>query len=78
MVKSAYIHIPFCKSKCKYCSFISFTEHSKTNEYIESLLSDINYNYSGETLDTIYFGGGTPSLLSPLCIKKIIFVPKTF
>ena len=72
MVKSAYIHIPFCKSKCKYCSFISFTEHSKTNECIESLLYDINYNYSGETLDTIYFGGGTPSLLSPFCIKKII------
>ncbi len=72
MAKSVYIHIPFCKQKCKYCSFVSFTNGEKILGYIFSLLKEIDTNYNGEELKTLYFGGGTPSLLEPTLIKKII------
>lgn len=72
MVKSAYIHIPFCKSKCKYCSFVSFTNTDLIAGYIYSLLKDISDNYKGEGLKTLYFGGGTPSLIPPELLRKVI------
>ena len=72
MTTSAYIHIPFCKSKCNYCSFISFTEQDKKLGYVYSLLKEIDTYYSGEELKTLYFGGGTPSLIDPGLIEKII------
>lgn len=66
MVKSVYIHIPFCKSKCYYCSFVSyavekFAELKK--DYLKALEKEINVTYQKEPLNTLYFGGGTPSLL---------------
>ena len=72
MVSSAYIHIPFCKQKCKYCSFTSFTNQEKILGYIFALLKDIDTNYEGEVLNTLYFGGGTPSLIEIQFLKKII------
>ncbi len=72
MVKSAYIHIPFCKSKCKYCSFVSFTKTDLITGYIYSLLKDISDNYKGEGLKTLYLGGGTPSLIPPELLEKVI------
>lgn len=71
MVKSAYIHIPFCKSKCHYCSFVSFNKLELKDDYIKALLKEINYYYKGELLDTIYFGGGTPSTLELQDFSKI-------
>lgn len=70
MVKSAYIHIPFCKSKCKYCSFVSFIH--KDSNYIEKLLTEIDKYYLGEELNTLYFGGGTPSLLAEEDVCRIL------
>lgn len=72
MATSAYIHIPFCKSKCKYCSFVSFTNENKILDYFSALLKDIDFNYKGEELKTLYFGGGTPSLVSSELIKSVI------
>jgi len=72
MVKNAYIHIPFCKSKCKYCSFISFNKPELITDYISALIREISKNYKGELLDTLYFGGGTPSLIQPELIGKVI------
>ena len=63
MPKACYIHIPFCVSKCKYCSFVSFNKLELITGYVYSLLKEINENYKGEMLDTLYFGGGTPSLI---------------
>ncbi len=63
MPESAYIHIPFCKSKCKYCSFVSYNKPKLMKGYVFALLKDISTNYSNEPLKTLYFGGGTPSLL---------------
>ena len=73
MPKACYIHIPFCSiSKCKYCTFVSYTNTDLITGYIDSLLKEIDENYNGEKLKTLYFGGGTPSLLSPDLIKKIL------
>ena len=72
MTDSAYIHIPFCKSKCKYCSFVSFVNQEQIQSYVEALLKEIDKYYRGESLKTLYFGGGTPSLLNAEELKKII------
>lgn len=72
MAKSVYIHIPFCKQKCKYCSFVSFPCTEKILGYVYALFKEIETNYQGEELNTLYFGGGTPSLLEIQYLKKII------
>lgn len=65
MTTSAYIHIPFCKSKCNYCSFVSYANQSQAvqKDYVKTLLLDIENYYKDESLKTLYVGGGTPSLL---------------
>ena len=72
MVKNVYIHIPFCKSKCKYCSFISFPKLELKEQYLDALIKEIQYYYKNEKLDTIYFGGGTPSLLTKEDFKTLL------
>ena len=72
MTSSAYIHIPFCKSKCKYCSFVSYTKPDLITGYIYALLKDISDNYKKEDLKTLYFGGGTPSLIPAELLEKVI------
>jgi len=62
-----YIHIPFCKQACYYCDFHFSTSQDLKDDLVNSLCSEIEMqkNYlQGEKIDTIYFGGGTPSLLS--------------
>ncbi|HEY8443478.1 MAG TPA: radical SAM family heme chaperone HemW [Clostridia bacterium] len=61
-----YIHIPFCRSKCNYCAFNSFfADIDAQKRYVEYLVKEIlSFDYKGEiTVDTVYFGGGTPSFL---------------
>lgn len=74
MTASAYIHIPFCKSKCKYCSFVSYINKNaqQQNEYTDILLKEIEYYYQKEPLKTLYFGGGTPSLMEIKDLKRIV------
>lgn len=72
MVKNAYIHIPFCKSKCKYCSFISYSRLDLKDDYLNALKKQISAEYKSERLNTLYFGGGTPSLLEVSELKSII------
>ena len=70
-----YIHIPFCKSKCAYCNFFSLASQSKMNDYLDALKNEIvsrNQYLGNEMVETIYFGGGTPSLLSTDDIAEII------
>ncbi|MEO8147036.1 MAG: radical SAM family heme chaperone HemW [Bacteroidia bacterium] len=62
-----YIHIPFCKQACHYCNFHFSTSLQYKNDFVSCLIKEIELqkNYlNGEKIDTIYFGGGTPSLLS--------------
>ncbi|MFI3300291.1 MAG: radical SAM family heme chaperone HemW [Candidatus Gastranaerophilales bacterium] len=72
MVKNAYVHIPFCKQKCKYCSFTSFCNLNDIDLYTTKLKEEINHYYKNEQLETLYFGGGTPSLLSIGQLKLLI------
>ncbi len=76
MPKSVYIHIPFCLSKCKYCSFVSYTPQSfgsgEISLYINALIKEISHNYKNEPLETLYFGGGTPSLVSSELLERVI------
>ncbi len=74
-----YIHIPFCQQKCAYCAFASFVTDEKERErYIKKLIFDINNFHllypqkRYRKIDTIYIGGGTPSLLSIKQLEKII------
>ncbi|TDT68109.1 anaerobic coproporphyrinogen III oxidase [Hypnocyclicus thermotrophus] len=72
MVDAIYIHIPFCQRKCYYCDFLSFSNmNDEIDNYVEHLIKEINL-YPKYNFDTIYFGGGTPSLLSPKHINKIL------
>lgn len=69
-----YIHIPFCRKKCNYCAFLSSAStEAEREEYVEALLQEIRIR-KGEVAqaDTIYFGGGTPSLLTGDQIWRII------
>lgn len=70
-----YIHIPFCKSKCPYCDFYSFKADEKTKDsYLTAVLSYLErYRYKvTDEIDTVYFGGGTPSFFSGERIKEIL------
>ena len=65
MIKSAYIHIPFCDTICSYCDFCKVYYHKELIlPYLSALENEIKNNYKGESLSTIYVGGGTPSSLS--------------
>lgn len=62
-----YIHIPFCKQRCKYCAFYSSTLYNMREQYVDAVCKEIamRKDYAGNTpLETIYFGGGTPSTLT--------------
>ena len=72
MTEFSYVHIPFCRSKCRYCAFVSFVNLNFIDKYIEALLIEIEKKYKNEPQKTLYFGGGTPSLLSIAQVKKII------
>ena len=71
-----YIHIPFCKSRCSYCDFATGLYQTQLAErYVQALIVDLNTTRAGELpldVDTIYLGGGTPSMLSPNQIERIL------
>jgi oxygen-independent coproporphyrinogen-3 oxidase len=71
-----YIHIPFCERKCVYCDFYSIEGSSMMGRFLESLSHEINLcaqlGRDGLVFDTVYFGGGTPSLLSPSAVGSIL------
>jgi oxygen-independent coproporphyrinogen III oxidase len=68
-----YIHIPFCLRKCRYCDFYSISDLSQTTRFLAALKREMQMN-SGTPLvfDTLYIGGGTPSVLAPEAIGQII------
>lgn len=71
--KSIYIHIPFCVKKCVYCDFYSNTDLSLIPVYVKALQKEIEKRPgSGNKIDTIYFGGGTPSLLAVKDVEKLL------
>ena len=69
-----YIHFPFCKSKCKYCNFNSFANKDNLQlDYFKSMIKEISmYGNKKINIDTIFIGGGTPSLMFDGCISTLI------
>ncbi len=79
MIKSCYIHIPFCKKICSYCDFCkNFYNELVVDNYLDNLKKEISKNYKNEVLDTLYIGGGTPSSLSKNNLNKLINILKLF
>ncbi|HQC54243.1 MAG TPA: radical SAM family heme chaperone HemW [Clostridia bacterium] len=77
--RSLYIHVPFCVNKCNYCDFFSLTTigEKRISFYVEKCKKEIRQfaaNYPKSLIKTIYFGGGTPSLLNPIHIGDILDV----
>ena len=69
-----YIHVPFCAKRCLYCDFYSNTEMSYKDPYLVALQQEMELRkeyLSGETIETIYFGGGTPSQLQAADFSRI-------
>jgi oxygen-independent coproporphyrinogen-3 oxidase len=69
-----YIHVPFCYTRCSYCDFYKTTDQQFKDEYIKALCKEIDHKASfllKETIETIYFGGGTPSTLQ---VQELSFI----
>ncbi len=70
-----YIHVPFCLSKCPYCDFYSVTDLKQKDAVLAAFLSEmetVSVDWADASFDTLYFGGGTPSLLSPFQVEKLL------
>lgn len=69
-----YVHIPFCSSRCSYCDFATGLYQGELAErYVAALCEEIRASrYGGAIVDTIYFGGGTPALLAPAQLDRIL------
>ena len=70
-----YIHIPFCKSKCLYCDFVSYINFPHVEEYFEAVLKELEmYSHllNSRRVKTVYFGGGTPNFVPERYIEKIL------
>jgi oxygen-independent coproporphyrinogen-3 oxidase len=69
-----YLHIPFCKKACHYCNFHFSTQTTHIQAFVNGMVQEIELqkNYINEPIETIYFGGGTPSLLNEVQLKAII------
>ena len=71
-----YVHVPFCRTACHYCDFHFSTSLSRVDTYVNALLKEVelrgeNPDWKNLEFQTLYFGGGTPSVLSPGSLKLI-------
>ncbi len=70
-----YIHIPFCKRKCHYCNFFSLASQKLKSPFLTALKQEISMNrdyLNGQPVETLYFGGGTPSLYDPGMLQEVM------
>jgi oxygen-independent coproporphyrinogen III oxidase len=79
-VRSLYLHIPFCERKCEYCDFTSVAGATGSEQYMEALCAEVRR--LGErlgrlTLDTVFIGGGTPSLVEPALLADLVATVRT-
>lgn len=71
-MKGLYVHIPFCIKKCRYCDFNSAVmPYDMQEKYINALICEMS-EYAGTKVDTVYIGGGTPTVLNTEMLKKVI------
>lgn len=75
MIKSCYIHIPFCKTICSYCDFCKmFYNKALLSDYLDALEKEVTTVYKGEIIDTLYIGGGTPSCLEISELERLFAI----
>jgi oxygen-independent coproporphyrinogen-3 oxidase len=67
-----YVHLPFCRSHCTYCPFVISTDLSMQDAYVDALVEEIATKGRGESVDTLYFGGGTPSRTSAANLARVV------
>ena len=70
-----YLHIPFCRKACHYCNFHFSTDLSYVDSMVSAICSEIEFTsdyLEGDSIDSVYFGGGTPSLLDVRQLNKIL------
>lgn len=72
-MKSLYIHIPFCQSRCIYCGFYSTTLLALRDEYVAAVVREMTMREPGSDIGTIYLGGGTPSQLSIGQLRTLLY-----
>lgn len=82
MTLSVYIHFPFCLKKCPYCDFVSYVNPPISKEdYCDSILKELDYFAQflpqSTNVESVYLGGGTPSLFEPILLEKILTAIKT-
>ena len=80
-----YIHVPFCIQKCRYCDFVSYPylQPESISDYFKVLTQELqirteNDKLQNVVLKSIYFGGGTPSLVSPEILNDFLLLPSNF
>src|SRR5437870_8232974 len=83
-MRHLYVHLPLCQRRCSYCDFsIAVRKHIPAREYVDAVLGELAAvcpadsgrepgDVGGESLDTLYLGGGTPSLLPPDAISALL------
>jgi coproporphyrinogen III oxidase-like Fe-S oxidoreductase len=70
----AYVHVPYCAHRCTYCSFVAVTGRETEGAYFEAVVREARVR-AGEVagpLDTVYFGGGTPSFAEPASLGRVL------
>lgn len=80
-MSSIYVHIPFCKTRCIYCDFFSTTLLGLREQYVDAVCKEIEQTdkyLDGDQIHSIYFGGGTPSQLTPTQIGRILETIQTY
>ena len=69
-----YVHVPFCHAKCAYCDFYSIADSRRSDEYVEAVIQEYRsrrWELGGQPVATLYFGGGTPSVLDPKQFSRL-------
>ncbi len=78
-MKSVYIHIPFCKDICSYCDFCKmYYNENLVDKYLNSLKDEVLNSYKNEKIETIYIGGGTPSVLNLKQLNELFLIINIF
>ena len=78
-MRGVYIHIPFCRNICSYCDFCKMYYNKElSNIYLDYLEKEIDMYYEGDTVKTIYVGGGTPSSLDTDNLNKLFRIINKF
>lgn len=70
---SAYLHIPFCYRRCGYCNFSLLSDREDLHEvFVDAMLTELSWMETPQRVDTIFLGGGTPSILNPLLMERLL------